>query len=142
LLNLLFPIHTTAPYNKEWFFNIQDFLRRAVMPQAVGSLETRGFPPVLAAADAMVKAGRVTLIGYIRAGSARFAVNIRGDVSEVKAAMAAGVEAAENTPGGILETWVIIPRPHENVVAVLPIDFNEEVEIFRQAVEQPILPGR
>ena len=111
------------------------------MPQAVGSLETRGFPPVLAAADAMVKAGRVTLIGYIRAGSARFVVNIRGDVSEVKAAMAAGVEAAENTPGGILETWVIIPRPHENVVAVLPIDFSEEVEIYRQAVEVPILPG-
>ncbi|MBD2232246.1 carbon dioxide-concentrating mechanism protein CcmK [Phormidium tenue] len=111
------------------------------MPQAVGSLETRGFPPVLAAADAMVKAGRVTLIGYIRAGSARFAINIRGDVSEVKAAMAAGVEAAEKTPGGILETWVIIPRPHENVVAVLPIEFNEETEIFRQAVEQPILPG-
>ncbi|MBE9159360.1 carbon dioxide-concentrating mechanism protein CcmK [Nodosilinea sp. LEGE 06152] len=111
------------------------------MPQAVGSLETRGFPPVLAAADAMVKAGRVTLIGYIRAGSARFAINIRGDVSEVKAAMAAGVEAAEKTPGGILETWVIIPRPHENVVAVLPIDFNDETEIYRQAVEQPILPG-
>ncbi|WOD37557.1 carbon dioxide-concentrating mechanism protein CcmK [Nodosilinea sp. E11] len=111
------------------------------MPQAVGSLETRGFPPVLAAADAMVKAGRVTLIGYIRAGSARFAINIRGDVSEVKAAMAAGVEAAEKTPGGILETWVIIPRPHENVVAVLPIEFNEETEIYRLAVEQPILPG-
>ena len=111
------------------------------MPQAVGSLETRGFPPVLAAADAMVKAGRVTLIGYIRAGSARFAINIRGDVSEVKAAMAAGVEAAEKTPGGILETWVIIPRPHENVVAVLPIDFNDETEIYRQAVEQPILSG-
>ncbi len=111
------------------------------MPQAVGSLETKGFPPVLAAADAMVKAGRVTLIGYIRAGSARFVVNIRGDVSEVKAAMAAGVEAAENTPGGVLETWVIIPRPHENVVAVLPIEFTEETEIFRQAVEQPILPG-
>lgn len=111
------------------------------MPQAVGSLETRGFPPVLAAADAMVKAGRVTLIGYIRAGSARFAINIRGDVSEVKAAMAAGVEAAEKTPGGILETWVIIPRPHENVVAVLPIDFNDETEIYRQAVEQPILPA-
>jgi microcompartment protein CcmL/EutN len=112
------------------------------MPQAVGSLETRGFPPVLAAADAMVKAGRVTLVGYIRAGSARFVVNIRGDVSEVKAAMDAGVAAADNAPGGILETWVIIPRPHENVVAVLPIDYDEnDVEGFRQAVEQPILPG-
>jgi len=111
------------------------------MPQAVGSLETKGFPPVLAAADAMVKAGRVTLIGYIRAGSARFVVNIRGDVSEVKAAMEAGVSAAQNTPGGVLETWVIIPRPHENVVAVMPIDYHDEVEVFRQAVEHPILPG-
>lgn len=111
------------------------------MPQAVGSLETRGFPPVLAAADAMVKAGRVTLVGYIRAGSARFVVNIRGDISEVKAAMAAGVEAAEKAPGGILETWVIIPRPHENVVAVLPIDFNEEVEEFRLSVEGPPMLG-
>ena len=112
------------------------------MPQAVGSLETKGFPPVLAAADAMVKAGRVALVNYIRAGSARFCINIRGDVSEVKAAMAAGVEAAENTYGGVLETWVIIPRPHENVVAVLPIDFGEDVQRFRNAVEQPILPGR
>ncbi|WP_008318328.1 carbon dioxide-concentrating mechanism protein CcmK [Leptolyngbya sp. PCC 6406] len=112
------------------------------MAQAVGSLETRGFPPVLAAADAMVKAGRVTLVGYIRAGSARFVVNIRGDVSEVKAAMEAGVAAAENAPGGILETWVIIPRPHENVVAILPIGYDEnDVESFRQSVEQPILPG-
>jgi len=111
------------------------------MPEAVGSLETKGFPPVLAAADAMVKAGRVTLVNYIRAGSARFVINIRGDVSEVKAAMEAGVAAAENAPGGVLETWVIIPRPHENVVAVLPIDFSESVQAFRQAVEQPILPG-
>lgn len=98
---------------------------------------------MLAAADAMVKAGRVTLIGYIRGGSARFVVNIRGDVSEVKAAMAAGVEAAENTPGGVLETWVIIPRPHENVVAVMPIDFNDQVEEFRRAVEEPrLLPSQ
>lgn len=102
--------------------------------QAVGSLETKGFPPVLAAADAMVKAGRVTLVGYLRAGSARFTVNIRGDVSEVKAAMEAGIEAAENTPGGTLETWVIIPRPHENVECVMPIAYNETVEVFRQAV--------
>ncbi|KKI98046.1 carbon dioxide-concentrating mechanism protein CcmK [Prochlorothrix hollandica] len=102
--------------------------------QAVGSLETKGFPPVLAAADAMVKAGRVTLVGYLRAGSARFTVNIRGDVSEVKAAMEAGIEAAENTPGGTLETWVIIPRPHENVECIFPIAYSEVVEPFRQAV--------
>ncbi|MCW6035061.1 carbon dioxide-concentrating mechanism protein CcmK [Spirulina subsalsa FACHB-351] len=112
------------------------------MPEAVGSLETKGFPPVLAAADAMVKAGRVTLVGYIRVGSARFTVNIRGDVSEVKTAMEAGIEAAKNTPGGTLETWVIIPRPHENVVAVLPIDYSEGVEVYRQAVSQPRIFNR
>jgi microcompartment protein CcmL/EutN len=99
--------------------------------EAVGSLETRGFPPILAAADAMVKAGRVTIVGYIRVGSARFTVNIRGAVSEVNTAMAAGREAAEKTPGGTLETWVIIPRPHENTEAVMPIGYTPEAEPYR-----------
>lgn len=107
---------------------------------AVGSIETKGFPAVLAAADAMVKAGRVTLVGYIRAGSARFTVNIRGDVSEVKRAVEAGVAAVEKVYGGAVETWVIIPRPHENVEAVLPIAFPPEVEKYRDAVENPIIP--
>lgn len=113
--------------------------------QAVGALETKGFPGILAAADAMVKAGRVTLVGYIRAGSARFTVMIRGDVSEVKTAMDAGIAAVEKAYGATLETWVIIPRPHENVVAVLPIDFSESVEQYRAAVEGvtiPSLPNR
>ena len=108
--------------------------------QAVGSIETKGFPAVLAAADAMVKAGRVTLVGYIRAGSARFTVNVRGDVSEVKTAVAAGIEAVENVYGGALETWVIIPRPHENVEAVLPIGYTNEVKQYRDAVDRPVLP--
>jgi microcompartment protein CcmL/EutN len=103
------------------------------MPQAVGSLETKGFPPVLAAADAMVKAASVTLVSYVKAGSARFTINIRGDISEVKRAMEAGIEAAQNTPGGVLETWVIIPRPHENVEAVMDIEYTEAVEVFRSA---------
>lgn len=103
--------------------------------QAVGALETKGFPGVLAAADAMVKAGRVTLVGYIRAGSARFTVMIRGDVSEVKAAMNAGIDAVENVFGATLETWVIIPRPDPNVIDVLPIDYNSEVEEYRAAAE-------
>jgi microcompartment protein CcmL/EutN len=109
------------------------------VPQAVGSIETKGFPAVLAAADAMVKAGRVTLVGYIRVGSARFTVNVRGDVSEVKTAVAAGIEAIEQVYGGTLESWVIIPRPDENVVAVLPIDFSDDVQQFRDAVERPIV---
>ena len=107
---------------------------------AVGSIETKGFPGILAAADAMVKAGRVTLVGYIRVGSARFTVNIRGDVSEVKAAMDAGIEAVKKTEGATLESWVIIPRPHENVVAVLPIDYNDNVQVFRNQVDGITLP--
>lgn len=113
------------------------------MPVAVGVLETKGFPGVLAAADAMVKAGRVTLVGHLRCGSARFAVVIRGDVSEVKNSMAAGVDAVENAYGGVLESWVIIPRPHENVEAVLPIAYTDAVERFRDSVESPrVLPGQ
>ena len=107
---------------------------------AVGSIETKGFPGILAAADAMVKAGRVTLVGYIRVGSARFNINIRGDVSEVKTAMAAGIDAVEKAEGATLESWVIIPRPHQNVCAVLPIDYTEEVLPYRDQVEGRTLP--
>ena len=102
---------------------------------AVCSIETKGFPGILAAADAMVKAGRITIVGYLRAGSARFTLNIRGDVQEVKTAMAAGIEAVNRTEGAVVETWVIIARPHENVVGVLPIDFSPEVEVFREAAD-------
>lgn len=109
---------------------------------AVGSIETKGFPGILAAADAMVKAGRITIVGYLRAGSARFTLNIRGDVQEVKTAMAAGIEAVNKTEGAALETWVIIPRPHDNVVAILPIDFSEAVEPFRAAADGMIAPIR
>lgn len=111
------------------------------MPQqAVGSIETKGFPGILAAADAMVKAGRITIVGYLRAGSARFTLNIRGDVQEVKTAMAAGIDAVNKTEGATVETWVIIPRPHENVIAVLPIDYSDDVEAFRLAAEGTALP--
>ena len=109
---------------------------------AVGSIETKGFPGILAAADAMVKAGRITIVGYLRAGSARFTLNIRGEVQEVKTAMAAGIEAVNKTEGAALETWVIIPRPHDNVVAILPIDYSEAVEPFRAAADGAIAPIR
>ncbi|MEA5509085.1 BMC domain-containing protein [Crocosphaera sp. UHCC 0190] len=108
---------------------------------AVGSIESKGFPGILAAADAMVKAARITIVGYIRAGSARFTLNVRGDVQEVKTAMAAGIEAIERTEGATLETWVIIARPHDNVVGVLPIDYSEAVEPFRASAEGIVLPG-
>jgi microcompartment protein CcmL/EutN len=102
-----------------------------VSQQAVGALETSGLPGNLSIADAMLKAGRVTLVSYIKGGSARFAICFRGDVSEVQRAMEAGIAVVEKTYGAKLETWVIIPRPHPNVERVLPIGYPPEVEEFR-----------
>ena len=101
------------------------------MPAAVGVIETLGFPGVLAAADAMVKAAQVTLVDYGRNESGRFMVQVRGRVSEVKTAVAAGVEAVEKTYGAQLTSQYIIPNPNENVETVLPIDYTEQSEAFR-----------
>lgn len=99
--------------------------------QAVGALETTGLPGNLSISDAMIKAGRVTFVSYIKGGSARFALCFRGDVSEVKRAMEAGIAVVEQTYGAKLESWVIIPRPHPNVERVLPIAYTPEVMDFR-----------
>lgn len=102
------------------------------MPAAVGTIETLGFPAVLAAADAMVKAGSVTLVYYGLAESGQFIVSVRGRVSEVKIAVAAGIEAAETAYGGQVITHYIIPNPTENVEDVLPIEYTAKVERFRE----------
>jgi len=101
------------------------------MPAAVGVIETLGFPAVLAAADAMVKAGRVTLVYYGMAESARFLVTIRGSISEVRPAVEAGIEAANKAYGGEVVTHYIVPNPPENIVAVLPIGYTQASEPFR-----------
>lgn len=100
------------------------------MPQAVGVIQTVGFPAVLAAADAMVKGGRVTLVYYGLAERAEFLVAVRGTVSEVKMAMEAGLAAAAATPGGEVVSHYTVPNPPENVVAVLPIEFTSQSEPF------------
>ncbi len=101
------------------------------MPEAVGVIQTLGFPAVLAAADAMVKAARVTLVHYDLAERANFMVAIRGSVQEVRTAMDAGIEAAQKCFGGSVEHYYIVPNPPENIVAVLPIEYTEDVEQFR-----------
>lgn len=101
------------------------------MPAAVGVIETQGFPSVLAAADAMVKAGAVTLVYFGQAESARFLVAIRGRVAEVNTAMAAGIAAGEQVYGGEVITHYIIPNPSENVETVLPIEYTKKSESFR-----------
>ncbi len=100
------------------------------MALAVGVIETQGFPAVLAAADAMLKAGRVTLVSFEMAESARFFVSVRGAVAEVNQAMAAGILAGNSTHGGQVLTHYIIPHPADNVVKVLPIDFTEKVQDY------------
>lgn len=102
------------------------------MPIAVGVIETQGFPTVLAAADAMVKAGRVTIVTQERSESGRQFVAVRGPVSEVKRAVEAGLAAASELPNeGKVTTHYIVPNPPENVVGVLPIDYTSASEPFR-----------
>ncbi|MEM8777815.1 MAG: carbon dioxide-concentrating mechanism protein CcmK [Cyanobacteria bacterium P01_G01_bin.49] len=101
------------------------------MPQAVGVIQTLGFPAVLAAADEMVKGGRVTLVYFDKAESGQFVVAIRGPVSEVRMAMEAGKEAAEKSYGGKVISHYVVPNPPENLLAVLPLDYSEAVEEFR-----------
>lgn len=101
------------------------------MPEAVGVIQTLGFPAVLAAADAMVKGGRVTLVFFDKAERGDFMVVIRGAVSEVNQAMDAGLKAANETFGGQVQTYYIVPNPPPNVVDVLPLEYTEQVEQFR-----------
>jgi carbon dioxide concentrating mechanism protein CcmK len=107
---------------------------RCVMAIAVGMIETLGFPAVVEAADAMVKAARVTLVGYEKIGSGRVTVIVRGDVSEVQASVAAGVDSVKRVNGGQVLSTHIIARPHENLEYVLPIRYTEAVEQFRESV--------
>jgi microcompartment protein CcmL/EutN len=100
------------------------------MPKAVGVIQTDGFPPVLASADAMVKAGSVTLVYFGLAERAEFLVAVRGTVSEVNRAVEAGVIAGEETKKGAVVSHYIIPNPPDNLESVLPIEYTAESEPF------------
>jgi microcompartment protein CcmL/EutN len=98
--------------------------------QAVGTIQTDGFPPVLAAADAMLKAGNVTLVYYGLAERAEFMISIRGPVSEVNQAVAAGVLAGEATKKGAIVSHYIVPHPTDNLDSVMPMQYTTESEEF------------
>src|SRR5436189_6130310 len=87
--------------------------------EALGMLETRGFTAMVEASDAMVKAAKVELVGYERIGGGYVTAIVRGDVASVRAAVDAGVRAAEKV-GEVVSTHVI-PRPHSNVDSALPL---------------------
>src|SRR5258706_4548193 len=82
-------------------------------------IETKGFVGMVEAADAMVKAAKVELIGFEKTGGGYVTAIVRGDVAAVKAATEAGQRAAER--GGEVIAIHVIPRPHANVDAGLPL---------------------
>ena len=86
--------------------------------QALGMVETKGLVGAIEAADAMVKAANVHLIGKVHVGGGLVTVMVRGDVGAVKAAVEAGGAAAKRV--GELVSVHVIPRPHEDVEAILP----------------------
>ena len=88
------------------------------MLEALGMIETRGLVAAIEAADAMVKAANVALIGTEKIGSGLVTVMVRGDVGAVKAAVEAGGAAAARL-GEVVATHVI-PRPHTDVEKILP----------------------
>lgn len=85
---------------------------------ALGMVETRGLIGAIEAADAMVKAANVTLVGREQIGSGLVTVMVRGDVGAVKAATDAGGAAAQKV--GELVSVHVIPRPHSEVELILP----------------------
>ena len=83
------------------------------MADALGMIETKGFVGMVEAADAMVKAAKVELVGYEKIGGGYVTAIVRGDVAAVKAATEAGARGAERV--GELVSVHVIPRPHANI---------------------------
>ena len=89
------------------------------MNQSLGMIETRGLTAAIEAADAMLKAANVEIVGSEKIGSGLVTVVIKGEVGAVKAAIDVGSEAVERT--GELVAAHVIPRPHDDVEKILPM---------------------
>jgi ethanolamine utilization microcompartment shell protein EutS len=87
--------------------------------EALGMIETRGLVAAIEAADAMLKAANVTLVGTEKIGSGLVSVMVRGDVGAVKAAVESGASSAARL--GELVATHVIPRPHTDVEKILPL---------------------
>ena len=86
--------------------------------EALGMVETKGLVGAIEAADAMVKAANVRLIGKERVGAGLVTVMVRGDVGAVKASVEAGASAAKRV--GELISVHVIASPHSDVESILP----------------------
>lgn len=85
---------------------------------SIGMIETRGLTAAIEAADAMLKAAGVEVVGTEKIGSGLVTVIVKGEVGAVKAALEVGIEAAQRV--GELVASHIIPRPHNDIVKILP----------------------
>jgi len=90
-----------------------------MVKEALGMVETRGLVAAVEAADAMVKAANVALVGTEKIGSGLVTVMVRGDVGAVKSAVEAGAASASGL--GELVATHVIPRPHDDVEKILPV---------------------
>lgn len=93
---------------------------------ALGMIETRGFVAMIEAADAMVKAANVTIIGYEKVDAGLVTVIVRGDVGAVKAAIDVGAAAARRV-GEVVNVHVI-PHPHASVDENLPVTHESRIK--------------
>ena len=100
------------------------------MADALGMIEARGFAAVVEAADAMVKAAKVDLVGYEKTGGGYVTAVVRGDVAAVKAAVEAGARSAAKV-GEVVATHVIA-RPHANVDEALPLGRQQAAAAARK----------
>ena len=96
------------------------------MGEALGMIETKGLVAMIEAADAMVKAAKVELVGFEKTGGGYVTAVVRGDVAAVKAATEAGARGAERV--GELVSVHVIPRPHANIDLVLPLGRYEQAK--------------
>jgi len=87
---------------------------------ALGLIETKGLVGLIEAADAIVKAARVTLISYEQIGGGYVTAMVRGDVAACKAATDAGAAAVQRMGGELISVHVI-PRPHADLETVFPL---------------------
>ena len=109
------------------------------MQKALGLIETIGLVPAIEAADAAVKAANVVLLGYENTkGGGKITIKIAGDVGAVQAAVSAGVAAASRI--GKVYGFLVIPRPHQEIDALIRQVDRPEVKKEPLAVQPPAEP--
>jgi len=110
------------------------------MQQALGLIETRGLVGAIEAADAMVKAARVKFLGRQKVKGGLVTVMVSGDVGAVKAAVDAGAAACKRV--GILVSSHVIPRPHDDIDAMIPAGFDGETDTQKKKPQPKSTPKK